>query len=125
MVVETAPRKDDRASFPVPFATPSTYSRHQLTTRMAHRLLRTAKKRLSHSFHTRRRPALLRKSGSVGNRTRALWICSQELWPLAHTWAQKFYTSFLQHHTVHGALCYKPESRGFDSRWGHWSFQLT
>jgi hypothetical protein len=22
------------------------------------------------------------KSGSVGNRTRALWICSQELWPL-------------------------------------------
>jgi hypothetical protein len=22
------------------------------------------------------------------------------------------------------ALCYKPESRGFDSRWGHWIFQL-
>jgi hypothetical protein len=25
---------------------------------------------------------LLRKSGSTGNRTRNLWICSQELWPL-------------------------------------------
>jgi hypothetical protein len=24
-----------------------------------------------------------------------------------------------------GALCYKPEGRGFDSRWGHWIFQLT
>jgi hypothetical protein len=23
------------------------------------------------------------------------------------------------------ALCYKPEGRGFDSRWGHWIFQLT
>jgi hypothetical protein len=23
------------------------------------------------------------------------------------------------------ALCYKPEGRGFDSRWGHWAFQLT
>jgi hypothetical protein len=23
------------------------------------------------------------------------------------------------------ALCYKPEYRGFDSRWGHWTFQLT
>jgi hypothetical protein len=29
-------------------------------------------------------PLLLRKSGSAGNRTRDLWICSQELWPLAH-----------------------------------------
>jgi hypothetical protein len=27
-------------------------------------------------------PLLLRKSGSVGNRTRDLWIWSQELWPL-------------------------------------------
>jgi hypothetical protein len=27
-------------------------------------------------------PLLLRKSGSAGNRTRELWICSQELWPL-------------------------------------------
>jgi hypothetical protein len=25
-------------------------------------------------------PLLLRKSGSAGNRTRDLWICSQELW---------------------------------------------
>jgi hypothetical protein len=29
-------------------------------------------------------PLLLRKSGSTGNRTRDLWICSQELWPLDH-----------------------------------------
>jgi hypothetical protein len=29
-------------------------------------------------------PLLLRKSGSVGNRTWGLWICSQELWPLDH-----------------------------------------
>jgi hypothetical protein len=29
-------------------------------------------------------PLLLRKSGSAGNRTRNLWICSQELWPLDH-----------------------------------------
>jgi hypothetical protein len=27
---------------------------------------------------------LLRKSGSTGNRTRDLWICSQELWTLDH-----------------------------------------
>jgi hypothetical protein len=29
-------------------------------------------------------PLLLRKSGSAGNRTRNLWICSQKLWPLDH-----------------------------------------
>jgi hypothetical protein len=29
-------------------------------------------------------PLLLRISGSVGNRTWNLWICSQELWPLDH-----------------------------------------
>ena len=29
-------------------------------------------------------PLLLRKSGSVGNRTRDLSICSQKLWPLDH-----------------------------------------
>jgi hypothetical protein len=23
------------------------------------------------------------------------------------------------------ALCYKPESRGFDFRWGHWIFQFS
>jgi len=23
------------------------------------------------------------------------------------------------------ALCYKPEDRGFDSRWCHWNFSLT
>jgi hypothetical protein len=31
-----------------------------------------------------RDPLLLRKSGSAGNRTRDLWICSQELWTLGH-----------------------------------------
>jgi hypothetical protein len=29
-------------------------------------------------------PLLLRKSGSAGNRTRDLWVCSQELGPLDH-----------------------------------------
>jgi hypothetical protein len=29
-------------------------------------------------------PLLRRKSGSVGNQTRDLWICSQELWALDH-----------------------------------------
>jgi hypothetical protein len=29
-------------------------------------------------------PMLLRKHGSAWNRTRGLWICSQELWPLDH-----------------------------------------
>jgi hypothetical protein len=23
------------------------------------------------------------------------------------------------------ALCYKPEGRGFDSRWSHWNFSVT
>jgi hypothetical protein len=30
-------------------------------------------------------PLLLRKSGSAGNPTRELWICSQKLWPLGDT----------------------------------------
>jgi hypothetical protein len=29
-------------------------------------------------------PLLLRKCGSAGNRTRDLWICNQEPWPLDH-----------------------------------------
>jgi hypothetical protein len=29
-------------------------------------------------------PLLLKESGSGGNRTRDLWVCSQELWPLDH-----------------------------------------
>jgi hypothetical protein len=33
-------------------------------------------------------PLLLRKSGRAGNRTRDLWICSQELWPLDHRYRQ-------------------------------------
>jgi hypothetical protein len=36
-------------------------------------------------------PLLLRKSGSPGNRTRDLWICSQELWPLDYR-GGNFYT---------------------------------
>jgi hypothetical protein len=36
-------------------------------------------------------PLLLRKSGSAGNRTRNLWACSQELWPLHHrrSWTER------------------------------------
>jgi hypothetical protein len=30
-------------------------------------------------------PLLLRKSGSAGNRTRDLWVCSQEVWILDHS----------------------------------------
>jgi hypothetical protein len=30
-------------------------------------------------------PLLLRKSGSAGNRTRDLWICSKKLWPLDYS----------------------------------------
>jgi hypothetical protein len=33
-------------------------------------------------------PLLLRKSGSSGNRTRDLWLCSQELWPQDHRGGQ-------------------------------------
>jgi hypothetical protein len=33
-------------------------------------------------------PLLLRKSGSAANRTRDLWICSQELWPQDHRGGQ-------------------------------------
>ena len=46
-------------------------------------------------------PLLLRKSGSTGNRTRDLCICSQKLWPLDHrgglyfayTWSISFAVS--------------------------------
>jgi hypothetical protein len=34
-------------------------------------------------------PLLLRKCGSSGNRTRNLWICSQELRPLDHRGGHK------------------------------------
>jgi hypothetical protein len=33
-------------------------------------------------------PLLFRKFGCSGNRTRDLWICSQELWPLNHRGCQ-------------------------------------
>jgi hypothetical protein len=51
-------------------------------------------------------PLLLRKSGSAGNQTWDLWICSQELWPLDHRgslyiksyiWSQK--AKSFRHHT--------------------------
>jgi hypothetical protein len=29
-------------------------------------------------------PLLGRESGSAGNRTRDLWVCTQEVWPLDH-----------------------------------------
>jgi hypothetical protein len=37
-------------------------------------------------------PLILRKSGSAGNWTRDLWICSQELWPLDHRCGLRRYT---------------------------------
>jgi hypothetical protein len=53
MSEETAPSEDDRASFPVSFTTPSPQS--WLTSPIhdshGHKFIRTAKKRLSHSFH--------------------------------------------------------------------------
>jgi hypothetical protein len=33
-----------------------------------------------------------------------------------HKWSKIYYID---------ALCYKPEGRGFDSRWCHWNFSLT
>jgi hypothetical protein len=39
------------------------------------------------------------------------------------------YNGYLDHHYTVAqlveALCYKPECRGFDSRWCHWKFSLT
>jgi hypothetical protein len=35
-------------------------------------------------------PLFLRKSGSAGNQTWDLWICSQELWPLDHRGGQTY-----------------------------------
>jgi hypothetical protein len=37
-------------------------------------------------------PLLLRKSASAGNRTRDLWICSQELWPLDYGGGPGFFS---------------------------------
>jgi hypothetical protein len=47
-------------------------------------------------------PVLLRKSGSAGNRTQDLRICSQELWPLddrggTHTCLKLHVSEFLSH----------------------------
>jgi hypothetical protein len=40
-------------------------------------------------------PLLLRKSGSTENRTRDLWICSQELWPLGHRGGRTYMLSII------------------------------
>jgi hypothetical protein len=39
--------------------------------------------------------SLLRQFGSTGNRTRDLWICSQELWTLDHRGGQIYIRSFV------------------------------
>jgi hypothetical protein len=39
---------------------------------------------------------LLRKSGSAGNQTWDLWICSQELWSLYHRGSWQLYKQFLK-----------------------------
>jgi hypothetical protein len=49
-------------------------------------------------------PSLLRKSGSAGNWTRDLWICSQELWSLDHRGGS------LPRSTLHICPCECPES---------------
>jgi hypothetical protein len=41
-------------------------------------------------------PLVLRKFGSAGHRTRDLWTCSQELWPLDHKVITKNYKT-LEH----------------------------
>jgi hypothetical protein len=53
------------------------------------------------------------------------------LMPRQPFWAKASSTKFLDHTEGHAvaklveALCYKPEDRGFDSRWCHWNFSLT
>jgi hypothetical protein len=42
-------------------------------------------------------PLILRKSCSVENRTRNLWICSQELWPLDHRTQNKLLSVGIMH----------------------------
>ena len=44
-------------------------------------------------------PLLLRKSGSAGNRTRDLCICSQKLWPLDHRGGHYAYAITKYHYT--------------------------
>ena len=47
----------------------------------------------------------------------------------SNTYIQKFHNvGYIRGHGVTQlvvALCYKPEGRGFDFRWGHWDFLLT
>jgi hypothetical protein len=77
-------------------------------------------------------PLLLRKSGSAGDRTRDLCICSQRLWPLDHRGGQaviivSIITMYWRYAMVQlvAALHYKPEGRGFDSRWNHLDLWLN
>ena len=86
------------------------------------------------------------KSGSAGDRTRDLCICSQKLWPLDYrggptchlttgnqkslqsvTLLQLTTQSSVRHAVAQlvEALCNKPEDRVFDSRWCHCNFSLT
>jgi len=71
---------------------------------------------------------------TIGNRTRDLPACSAVPQPTAsplyiYIWvAQCIYTyihTYMEHAVAHlfEALRYKPEGRGFDSRWCHWNFQ--
>jgi hypothetical protein len=58
-------------------------------------------------------PLLLRKSGSSGNRTRDLRICSQELWPLDHRGGPVFFTTWLKRKHFFSWHCMFPVFRCF------------
>jgi hypothetical protein len=49
-------------------------------------------------------PLLLRKFGSAGNRTRDLWVSSQELWALDHRSGRYDYTTAWVHKVLHVRL---------------------
>jgi hypothetical protein len=62
-------------------------------------------------------PLLLRKSGIAGNRTRNLWICSQELWRLDHRGCP------LGEYEMHNLRSVEERSKGNDTdckRWNNW-----
>jgi hypothetical protein len=52
------------------------------------------------------RPLLLRKSGSAGNRTWDLWICSQELWSLDHRGGHRDLIKIYQFYMKHFLICW-------------------
>jgi hypothetical protein len=67
-------------------------------------------------------PPPLRKSGSPGNRTRNLWICSQEPWPLDHRGglinAQHLFIIF-----IHAFLEFSKKTSGRQVSSSHCTFQ--